>query len=133
MTKRDCWIGRFQPLHLGHEWCFSQSSNPLLVLVRDIPPDAANPFTTEQTIEMIRTALADKDAIVMAIPDIASVNWGRGVGYSTIEHRPPSDVATVSATEIRRQVLAGQDGWKTNVNPAIWHLVERYMLMAGDR
>ena len=40
----------------------------------------------------------------MIIPDIESVNYGRGVGYSVIEHIPPSDVSEISATKIREQL-----------------------------
>ena len=35
------------------------------------------------------------------IPDIESVNYGRGVGYDVIYHEPPADVAVISGTAIR--------------------------------
>ena len=41
---------------------------------------------------------------VMIIPDIESVNFGRGVGYDIIEHEPPTDVKEISATKIREQM-----------------------------
>jgi hypothetical protein len=37
----------------------------------------------------------------MIIPDIESINFGRGVGYDVIEHIPPADIAEISATKIR--------------------------------
>ena len=37
----------------------------------------------------------------MIIPDIESVNYGRGVGYEIIEHKPPQDIKEISATKIR--------------------------------
>lgn len=129
--KRACFIGRFQPWHLGHEWLIRQKANlsiPILVLVRDILPDDKNPFTTEQTIKMISNALSDIDVVVQSIPDIESVNWGRGVGYETNEYKPPENIGAISATEIRKQVLAGSDEWKSMVNNKIWNLVTTYLL-----
>jgi hypothetical protein len=40
----------------------------------------------------------------MIIPDIDSVNYGRGVGYRIIEHIPPTDIEKISATKIRKQM-----------------------------
>jgi hypothetical protein len=41
---------------------------------------------------------------VIVIPDICSVEFGRGVGYDIIEHIPPQEVADISATKIREQM-----------------------------
>ena len=41
----------------------------------------------------------------MIIPDIESVNYGRGVGYEIIEHIPPNDIGKISATEIRKKIF----------------------------
>jgi hypothetical protein len=41
---------------------------------------------------------------VIAIPDISSVNYGRGVGYKINEFVPPTDVGSISATEIRKSL-----------------------------
>ena len=41
---------------------------------------------------------------VIIIPDICSVEFGRGVGYDIIEHIPPTEVAKISATKIRKQL-----------------------------
>jgi hypothetical protein len=40
----------------------------------------------------------------MIVPDISSVNFGRGVGYDIIEHIPPTEVAEISATKIRKEL-----------------------------
>jgi hypothetical protein len=40
----------------------------------------------------------------MIIPDIESVNWGRGVGYDLIEHVPPQSIHDISATKIREKM-----------------------------
>lgn len=129
-NKKAMFIGRWQPFHNGHKWLISQKldqGTPVLICVRDIPPDEKNPFTTQETIHMLKTAYAEEDVTVLSIPDIESVNWGRGVGYETNEHVPPKDVGFVSATSIREKIKNGDETWKENVDQKIWHLVERYL------
>ena len=41
----------------------------------------------------------------MIIPDIESVNYGRGVGYEIIEHVPPENIKKISATKIRASLI----------------------------
>ena len=130
MIKKAMFIGRWQPFHNGHKWLIGQKLNekiPVLICVRDIPPDEKNPFTTEQTIDMLQTAYSSDDVVVMAIPDIESVNYGRGVGYEIIEHVPPRDVGFISATQIRNQVSQNDDSWKKNVDTTIQEKVIRYL------
>jgi hypothetical protein len=40
----------------------------------------------------------------MVIPDICSIEFGRGVGYDIIEHIPPTVIGEISATKIREQL-----------------------------
>ncbi len=130
-TKRAMFIGRWQPLHSGHMWLINQKlaeGAPVLIAVRDIPPDEKNPFTTSQTIEMLQKTYEDHDVVVIPIPDIESVNYGRGVGYGIIEHVPPPDVGYISATSIRDQIKRNDDSWKNNVDEKIWDLVEAYLV-----
>lgn len=128
--KRAMFVGRWQPLHNGHKWLIGQKldeGTPVLICVRDIPPDEKNPFTTEQTIEILKTAYADDDVEVISIPDIESVNYGRGVGYDIVEHVPPRDVGFISATDIRNRIGVSDDSWKKNVDPKVHSLVEKYL------
>jgi len=125
--KRAAFIGRFQPFHNGHAWLIDQKLSqgcPILILVRDTPTDPANPFTTAQVVGMIQEVYHDQDVVVQIIPDIDSVNYGRGVGYGVVEHVPPSDIGRVSATQIREGVRQGDDSWKANVNPRIHRTLE---------
>jgi hypothetical protein len=39
--------------------------------------------------------------LISIIPDIESVNYGRGVGYEVIYHQPPTDIESISGTGIR--------------------------------
>ncbi len=129
-TRRAMFIGRWQPFHDGHKWLISQKlseGEPVLIAVRDIPPDEKNPFTTEQTIEMVSKVYENEDVVVLPIPDISSVNYGRGVGYGIIEHVPPADVGFVSATSIRERIAQGDESWKENVDSSIHDLVVKYL------
>lgn len=129
------FIGRFQPLHNGHISLFRQKLDkgiPVLVMVRDLTPDEKNPFTTEQTMNMLRSIFSEKeDLSVMSIPDIESVNWGRGVGYELNEFIPPSDISSISATTIRNEIKEGKQGWKEMVDPVIHEEIINCMKING--
>jgi len=130
MTKRAMFIGRWQPFHNGHKWLINQKlseGKPILIAVRDIPPDEKNPFTTEQTVEMVREVYSNQDVEVISIPDVESVNWGRGVGYELNEHVPPQNIGFISATGIRNNIKDGVDSWRENVDPSIQEMVVRYL------
>jgi hypothetical protein len=66
-------------------------------------PDKSNPYTAQEVAETIRNSYPDEDVEVIIIPNIDSVNYGRGVGYEIIEHTPPDEVAEISATNLREE------------------------------
>ena len=104
-------VGRFQPFHNGHKWlvnqCLDEGKN-VLICIRDIKPNEENPFTSQEVHKNITNELLElvrsERVIVMVIPDIDSVNFGRGVGYDVIEHFPPDEIKNISATKIREQM-----------------------------
>jgi cytidyltransferase-like protein len=131
--KYAIFIGRYQPYHYGHIELIQQKLNegvPALIMVRDIAPDEKNPFTTEQTVEMIEKYHSSKgdDVKVIIIPDIESVNYGRGVGYEINEFTPPDNIAFISATKIRESISTGDDNWKSMVDESIQSDVVKYLL-----
>ena len=82
------FIGRWQPWHDGHRWLIDQRLNEgknVLICIRDIKPDEKNPFTAQEVESNIKKELwklvGDETVKVIIIPDIESVNFGRGVGY----------------------------------------------------
>lgn len=124
MSKRYAlFIGRWQPFHRGHEWLIDQKRAhgvPVLIAVRNIPPDEQNPIEAYDVCKLIRLRYAhDPNVEVIVIPDIESVNWGRGVGYEPTEHEPPPVVHNISATQIREQIAVGDDTWKAHVDRSI--------------
>jgi cytidyltransferase-like protein len=115
LPKKDgqyaMFVGRWQPLHTAHKALFQkamQEGKRVLICVRDGEVNEKNPFTAEQVKENIEIEYASffeqGEVKVMIIPDICSVEFGRGVGYDIIEHVPPSEVAEISATKIREQL-----------------------------
>lgn len=105
------FIGRWQPLHDGHKQLFGQVLNEgknVCIAIRDVEPDEKNPFSAEQIqkniSEVYSKEIEEKRVKVIVIPDICSVEFGRGVGYDIIEHIPPAEVAEISATKIREQM-----------------------------
>ena len=102
------FVGRWQPLHLGHQELFKRAMDEgknVLICIRDIQPDEKNPFTAEQVRENISNFYSDEERVkVMVIPDICSIEFGRGVGYDIIEHIPPQEIHDISATKIREQM-----------------------------
>ena len=105
------FIGRWQPWHAGHRWLIDQTLNKdknVLICIRDIVPDERNPFTASEVKNNIMKELwklISEDRVkVIIIPDIDSINFGRGVGYDVIEHEPPTEVKEISATKIREQM-----------------------------
>ena len=110
--KYSMFIGRWQPWHDGHRWLIDQRLNEgknVLICVREVSKDDKNPYDPLEVKKNIENILSDfiksKKIKVIVIPDIESVNYGRGVGYDIIEHIPPSEVGKISATEIRKKLF----------------------------
>ena len=110
--KYSMFIGRWQPWHDGHRWLIDQRLNEgknVLICVREVSKDDKNPYNphdVKQNVEKeLESLIKSKRVRVIIIPDIESVNYGRGVGYDIIEHVPPSDIGKISATKIRKKLF----------------------------
>jgi hypothetical protein len=108
MKKYALYIGRWQTWHAGHEWLIRQQLNKgknVWVAIRDVQKDENNPKSAQEVLTMLQNEPFfqqnwDK-LFISIIPDIESVNYGRGVGYDVIYHEPPADVELISGTKIR--------------------------------
>ena len=105
------FIGRWQPWHDGHRWLIDQQlekGNKVLIVIRMMNPDESNPFTANEVWENLYrelSGLVEAGRVMLwSIPDISSINIGRGVGYDIIEHTPPDEVAQVSGTATRAKM-----------------------------
>ena len=111
--KYSMFIGRWQPWHKGHRWLIDQRLNEnknVLICIREVSKDDKNPYDpvdVKENVEKELKELIDAQRVkVIIIPDIESVNYGRGVGYDIIEHIPPSDIGEISATKIREKLFS---------------------------
>jgi hypothetical protein len=108
IKKYAMYVGRWQNWHKGHEWLINQQlekGKNVWVAIRDVEVDDNNPKTAQEVLQMLIqepffTHNFDK-IFISIIPDIESINYGRGVGYDVIYHEPPADVAIISGTAIR--------------------------------
>lgn len=109
--KYSMFVGRWQPWHFGHRALIDQQlerGKNILLCVRDVEIDDNNPFSTEWVVENLNKELKELidegRLVIQVIPDIDSINIGRGVGYDVIEHFPPDEIKNISATKIREQM-----------------------------
>ena len=91
--KYSMFIGRWQPWHNGHRWLIDQrlkENKNVLICIREVDRDDSNPYDPTEVKKNIENELQDlifsNRVKVIIIPDIESINYGRGVGYDIIEH-----------------------------------------------
>ena len=134
--KYSMFIGRWQPWHPGHRWLIDQRLNEnknVLICIRDMDTDKNNPFTPNEVKENIQEELRELVQAgrvkVIIIPDIESVNYGRGVGYEINEYQPPADSGAmfISATKIRESIKNGDDTWKSMVDESLHTDIEGFL------
>ena len=116
-------LGRWQPWHDGHTELFKKAlaeTGQVVIMVRDVGgivgTDAGggrtmvqndNPFDFSRVVVNIRNELEkhgyrmNEQYIVIKVPNIVDISYGRGVGYTFTEHDLGEDVHKISATNIR--------------------------------
>jgi phosphopantetheine adenylyltransferase len=106
--KYAMYVGRWQNFHAGHKWLLNQQlekGKDVWVAIRNVPTDENNPKTAQQILLELSNEPFFKDkfdrVLLSIIPDIESINYGRGVGYDVIYHEPPPDIEVISGTKIR--------------------------------
>lgn len=109
--KYSMFIGRWQPWHDGHQWLIDQrlkEGKNVCIAIRDVDTNENQPWPAKEIeaklIKRFWDQIQEGTIRVVIIPDIESVNYGRGVGYEIIEHVPPNQVEQISATKIRAQM-----------------------------
>ena len=110
-------LGRWQPWHKGHTELFKKALNlsgQVCIMFRDVSGvDAGvdgqsdNPFEFEEVRQRIIKALQqegfeyEREYIVIKVPNITDISFGRGVGYTIEEVVLPEKIQKISATKIR--------------------------------
>jgi len=97
--------GRWQPLHVGHEWLIQRELDKgkrLVVGIRDTPVTDSDPYSTDIRKRMIEYRYQNENVEAWIMPDIEAISYGRKVGYEVREADDiPAEVFAVSATEVR--------------------------------
>ena len=127
----NLFIGRYQSPHKGHQTIFNEYLDkglPILIAIRDVATDDNNPLTAEE-VKCIWEKIYEGNNLVkvIIIPDIASVNYGRGVGYEVKEIQVTSNIANISATSIRTQIKLGEEGWQEFVDEKGHELLKKLL------
>jgi len=119
-------LGRWQPWHDGHTALFKRAlevTGQVAIMVRDVggitDKDAGggrtvdqsdNPFGEIAVVEQIEAGLASEgylnghEYIIICVPNIVDISYGRGVGYTFTEHDLGKEIHEISATKIRAQL-----------------------------
>ncbi len=121
-------LGRWQPWHPGHTALFKKAlmeTGQVCIQIRDVGgivgQDAGagrtaaqtdNPFDLDTVKANIVEALDaegfvyNEDYIIMLVPNIVDISYGRGVGYTFSQHDLGEDIHNISATKIRAELRA---------------------------
>lgn len=119
-------LGRWQPWHDGHTELFKRAlaeTGQVCILTRNVGgivgEDAGggrtmvqddNPFDIETVRKNIISALSEqgytyrREYIIINVPNIVDISYGRGVGYTFTEHDLGKDIHDISATKIRAEM-----------------------------
>lgn len=119
-------LGRWQPWHDGHTALFKKAldvTGQVVIMIRDVGgivgEDAGagrtatqddNPFNENEVVDNIKKGLkehgyrAGEEYIIMVVPNIVDISYGRGVGYTFTEHDLGDAIHNISATKIRKQM-----------------------------
>ena len=116
-------LGRWQPWHDGHQELFKRChaiTGQVCIMIRHVPTDTEandrvpgqddNPFDINEVSARISTALAKDgftsgvDYVIIQVPNIVDISYGRGVGYTFTEHDLGTEIHNISATKIRAKM-----------------------------
>jgi cytidylate kinase len=104
-------LGRYQPWHNGHQALFERAlakTHQVAIMVRDTgETNKKNPFSFEFVKNAIEDALLplyEGKFVVMSVPNIVNITYGRDVGYLIEQEVFDADIHAISATKIREEM-----------------------------
>ena len=113
-------LGRWQPWHDGHTELFKRAlakTGQVCIMYRDVGGVHAgvegqddNPFKFEEVKKNIIEGLdphgfeEGNQYVVIKVPNIVDISYGRGVGYTFTEHDLGEKIHKISATNIRKDM-----------------------------
>ena len=119
-------LGRWQPWHDGHTELFKRAlaeTGQVCIMIRNVEgivgEDAGGGRTMVQddnpfNVDTVRTNIIKgleaagyayrREYIIINVPNIVDISYGRGVGYTFTEHDLGKDIHDISATKIRAKM-----------------------------
>ena len=118
-------LGRWQPWHDGHTELFKRAlsiTGQVCIMYRDVggvdagvDGQSDNPFKFEEVKKNIIEGLKPhgfnegEKYIILKVPNIIDISYGRGVGYTFTEHDLGEEIHKISATNIRKEMRSKGD------------------------
>ncbi len=101
-------LGRYQPWHEGHHALYIEAANrtgQVLLGVRNTHGTSdKDPLTFKQVKEYIAQDPVMVNALVLKLPNITNIVYGRDVGYKIEQIKLGDEIEAISATEKRNQL-----------------------------
>ena len=104
-------LGRWQPWHAGHRALFDRAvakTGQVCIMIRDCEGwNDSNPFKKEEVENFIQAYLMEKydvQYIILFVPNITNITYGRNVGYKIENEVFDEDTHAISATNIRKSM-----------------------------
>lgn len=101
-------LGRYQPWHEGHQALKEEAhkrTEQVLIGVRNTHGTSEkDPLLYEKVVEYIQQSNGKNNSLIMKLPNITNIVYGRDVGYK-IEHvELPPEIQEISATKKRKEM-----------------------------
>ena len=101
-------LGRYQPWHEGHHALKEEAhkrTNQVLVGVRNtFGTSPKDPFKFDQVKKIIESNNYDSDTLILRLPNITNIIYGRDVGYKIEQVDLGAEIHAVSATQKRKEM-----------------------------
>jgi hypothetical protein len=101
-------LGRYQPWHEGHQALKNEAhkrTNQVLVGVRNTyGTSEKDPLPYQRVQDLIVTENPYKDTLVLRLPNITNIVYGRDVGYKIEQVDLGADIHAISATQKRKEM-----------------------------
>jgi hypothetical protein len=101
-------LGRYQPWHEGHQALKEEAhkrTNQVLVGVRNTyKTSEKDPLQYSEVENYIKQDNPFKDTLVLRLPNITNIVYGRDVGYKIEQVTLPDNIQSISATQKRKEM-----------------------------
>ncbi|MFZ9376630.1 MAG: adenylyl-sulfate kinase [Candidatus Fonsibacter ubiquis] len=101
-------LGRYQPWHEGHQALKEEAhkrTDQVLVGVRNTyNTSEKDPLKYDEVLEYIKQDNPFKDTLILRLPNITNIVYGRDVGYKIEQVKLEDSIEAVSATQKRREM-----------------------------